>query len=110
MDPEEIASKIENRLGVYPDQITREDLRAAGCSELVCLLPNDFNERVRHLGNVLVQMLTRHQVDDGLRSTVGTISQALSYILNSTSWDRGELKDFDYDEVCRKLNRFTKRG
>jgi hypothetical protein len=97
------------RRGLYPDQLTREGLREANCSELVCVLPKDFDERVRYLGNTLVQMMTRMQVDDQLRMTVGQLCQALSYMLNSSSWRDGKLHDFDRDELKRKLGRFARK-
>lgn len=96
---------MDNRRGVYPDQITREELRKAGCSEMVSVLPNDFNERISYLGNTLVQMLTRSPKDDRLRATVGKLTRALSYMLNSCSWREGELHDFDLEELRRKLGR-----
>jgi hypothetical protein len=108
MDAEEIKYAMDNRHGVYPDQLTREALREAGCSELVCILPNDFNERVSYLGNTLTQMLTRSPKDDRLRATVGQLCQALSYMLNSRSWLDGELHDFDYMELQTKLRRFVR--
>jgi hypothetical protein len=64
MDAEEIKHVMDNRRGVYPDQLTREALREAGCSELACILPNDFNERISYLCNTLTQMLTRSPKDE----------------------------------------------
>jgi len=55
-----------------------------------------------------VQSLTRSPQDDRLRSTVGQLAQALSYMLNSTSWQDGELHEFDLGEIKRKLRRFLK--
>lgn len=109
MNAEEIKQAMEERRGVYPEQVTRSDLSNAGCSELVCLLPKDFNERISYLGNTLTQMLTRSPKDDKLRSTVGQLCQSLSYMLNSCSWQEGELLDFDAEELSRKLSRLVKR-
>ena len=108
MNADEIKQAMEDRRGVYPDQLTRKELHEAGCSELVCILPSDFNERISYLGNTLTQMLTRSPKDDRLRATVGQLCQALSYMLNSCSWQEGELHDFDYQELQAKLGRFIK--
>lgn len=105
---DEVRAAMEHRRGMCPDQLTRDGLREAGCSELVCVLPKDFDERIRYLGNTLVQMLTRTKVDDQLRATVGELCQALSYMLNSSSWRDGELHEFDRDELKRKLGRFAR--
>ena len=105
MDAEDIKLALQSRRGIYPDQVTREALRDAGCLELLCAMPSDFNERVSYLGNTLTQMLTREPKDDRLRATVGTLCQALAYMLNSTSWQDGELHEFDLLELQRKLAR-----
>lgn len=105
---DEIRAAMENRRGLYPEQVTRDGLREAECWELVCVLPKDFDERIRYLGNTLVQMMTRTQVDDQLRATVGELCRALSYMLNSSSWRDGTLHEFDRDELKRKLGRFAR--
>ena len=108
MDVQEIKQAMQDRRGFYPDELTREVLRQSGCLEQVCLLPSDFNERISYLGNMLAQMVTRSKSDDRLRATVGQLAQSLSYMLNSCSWREGELHDFDYAELQRKLGRFVK--
>lgn len=108
MNKEQIKYSVENRSAVLPEQVTSAELRAAGYSERVCILPGDFNERASYLGDVLVQMLTRSPADDNLRATVGKLTMALSYMLNSCSWREGVLHDFDLDELKRKLGRLVK--
>ena len=108
VDAEEIKNAMDGRRGVWPDEITREALREAGCLETVCVLPSDFRERMSYLANVLVQSISNQAVkDDRLRSTVGQLSQALCYMMNSCSWHEGELHDFDYAELQSKLGRFV---
>jgi hypothetical protein len=103
MNSQEIKYSLERRVSVPPDQLTSESLRNAGCLDRVCLLPENFNERASYLGDVLVQMLTRAPKDDNLRAFVGKLTLSLSYMLNSTSWQEGELFDFDVAEIKRKL-------
>lgn len=107
MNSEQIRYAMESRASVDPDEITKDELRAAGCLNRVCVVLDNFNERVSYLGGVLVQMLCgAKNYDYRLRSTVGKLCQSLSYILNSSSWKDGELYDFDLDELRRKLRSF----
>lgn len=110
MDAEEIKEAMIERRGVYPDQLTREALRAAGCWEMVCVLPSDINDRIRFLANVMVQSISKSKVDDDkLRSIIGTLCQSLSYMMNSCSWREGKLHDFDEKEIQRKLKHFVQQ-
>lgn len=106
MDASKIRYAIEHRTGVKPDELSSADLLAAGCWDHVYVLPDNYNDRVRNIGDVLVQMLTRKPADGRLRMVVGQLCQALSYMLNSTSWRDGELHDFDLDTLKQKLGRF----
>lgn len=75
----------------------------------VCVLPEQFNERMSYLADVLVQSIRSTSVkDDRLRSTIGQLSQALSYMMNSASWRDGELHEFDEIELQSKLGRFVR--
>lgn len=105
MSAEEIKYAMENRIAIRPDQVSEASLLEAGCSDRVVVLPEQFNDRVRYLGDVLVQMCTRKPKDDKLRFAVGQLCQSLSYMLNSASWRDGELHDFDLDELRRKVGR-----
>lgn len=107
MTSEELKHSIENRLSVEPHELTEAVLREAGCFDRVCVLPAEFNERVSYLGDALVQMLCKAPKDDNLRATVGKLTMALSYLLNSCSWREGVLHDFDLDELKRKLGRLA---
>jgi hypothetical protein len=108
VNAEEIEIGMTSRRAFALDEIDAASLREAGCWERVLVVPENFNERVSYLGNLLVQMLTREIKDDRLRSTVGQLAQSLEYMLNSTSWHDGVLHDFDADELQRKLGRFVK--
>lgn len=103
MNSEQIKYAMENRQSIEPEGVTREMLREAGCDDRVCVLPEKYNDRVSYLGDVLVQITCKGPKDDRLRSTVGKLTQALSYLINSTSWQEGELFDFDQMELQRKL-------
>ena len=104
MSVESIRYALENRTAILPVEVDEKSLREAGCWDHVCVLPDQFDDRVRYLGDALVQSLTRSPKDDNLRLLVGTLCQSLSYVLNSTSWQDGELHDFDLDEIRRKLS------
>lgn len=106
MTPEEIKLAMKNRVSIPPDKVSEASLRDAGCLDRVCVLPEQFNERVSYLGDLLVQMLTRVKCDDELRIMVGKLCCALSYALNSSSWRDWELHAFDLDEIRRKIGRF----
>lgn len=105
---QKIKSSLEEHHGIFPEGVTRKQLREAGCLETVAVLPKDFDARVQYLGNLLVQMLTRSAEipDDRLRGATGTLAQSLSHLLNSTSWADRELHDFDLDELRRRVKRF----
>ena len=108
LSTEEIKYALDNRRGLPPACLTEEALEQAGCLRTVCALPKDFKERASYLGNVLTQMTSGSNVkDERLRLVVSQLSQALSYMLNSTSWQDGELHDFDLLELRLKLGQFV---
>ena len=103
-----IVSAMKRRVSIAPEELTSAALREAGCLEKVCVLPEKFNERMSYLADVLVQSVCNSSVeDDQLRSTIGQLAQAMSYMMNSASWRDGKLHDFDRDELQRKLSRFA---
>jgi hypothetical protein len=106
---DEIVSAMERRASLAPEHLTSSALREAGCMGRVCVLPEQFNERMSYLADVLVQSVRSSIVkDDRLRSTLGQLAQAMSYMMNSASWRDGELHDFDALELQLKLRRFVK--
>jgi len=106
LSEKDIKYSVENRLGVSPDEITAASLRNAGLKGQVFLLPENFNERASYMADVLVQMLgVGSPVKGDLRAVSGILCQALSYLVNSSSWRDGELHDFDFAEVRRKVSR-----
>lgn len=110
VNTEDIKDALQRRVTVEPEEITKDDLRKADCLERVAVLPIDLHERMSYLADVLVQTInTRSVKDDRLRSTVGALCHALSYMMNSCSWQEGELHDFDYLELQRKLARFIRQ-
>ena len=106
MNVEEIKYAIKSRQSLPPDQVDAASLLAAGCQDRVFLLPENFNERVSYMADVLVQMLGfGSPVKGDLRFASGVLCQALSYLVNSQSWRDGELHDFDREEIRRKVGR-----
>lgn len=106
---DEIKSAMDRRVSIAPEELTGAALREAGCMDRVCVLPEKFNERMSYLADVLVQSVRSTSVkDDRLRSTIGQLAQAMSYMMNSASWRDGELHDFDAMELQTKLGRFVK--
>lgn len=95
----------EDGIGRYYAQIAE---RRKAEQSVVCVLPKDFMERVSYIGNLLSQMTmdSKGIKDDQLRLVAGKLCQAVSYMLNSCSWRDGELHDFDYEELRRKLSVF----
>lgn len=109
MNSDEIKGRMKQRASFALEELTEADLRQSGCQVRVFVVPEQFNERVRYLGDLLVQMLTRENAgDEKLRPVVGQIAQTLSYLLNSSSWADGTLHEFDRDEVRRKLQRISR--
>lgn len=107
LSADDIKSRMERHSGIYPEELTVAALREAGCMSTVMMLPEGFNDRVRYLGNLLVQMTRDVKCDESLKYRFGALSQAMSYLLNSTSWSDGELHDFDAKELKRKLQHFS---
>jgi hypothetical protein len=109
MSIEEIKHAVQNRKTIEPEGITENDLRIAGCLGRVAVLPYDRRERMSYLADVLVQSVNNELVkDDKLRLVVGRLCHALSYIINSCSWQEDELHDFDYRELQSKLKPFMR--
>ena len=100
---EEIKLLMQEHSAMWLHELSTEALREAGCMDQVAVLPKDFNERARYLANVLVQMLSRKPEDERLRATVSMLTQALSYLMNSTSWQDQVLYDFDSANLKRKV-------
>ena len=105
-DTDYIKWALKERASVEVAVVTGDALRAAGCWDRVAVLPKGTNDRFRYLGDLLVQMVRSAKTDAPLRSAVGTLTQSLSYLLNSQSWTDGKLHDFDEQELRRKLKRF----
>ncbi len=106
---DEIQSAMKRRATIAPEELSGSVLREAGCIDRVCVLPEQFNERMSYLADVLVQSVTSSSVkDDRLRFTIGKLAQAMSYMMNSASWRDGELHEFDERELQLKLGRFIK--
>ena len=108
MTTDEIRYCLQNHEGILPDELTAAMLREAGCLDRVAVLPKPLNERLSYLSNVVVQSIRSVKCDDDLRSLMGSLTQALCYMMNSTSWADGELHDFDEQEITRKLQHFCK--
>jgi len=108
MDNEVVTSikdALRSRNGVDCDNLTAEDLYDAGCVYFVAPLPKDFQKRVQYLGDLLAQMALNHPVkDDQLRMVLRSIATAFSYLLNSTSYQEGTLRNFDAVEISQKLS------
>lgn len=106
---EEIKLMVERRTGIDPGELSPEEMKKAECWDKVFLVPGDFNTRASYIADVLVQMLGGNKIKDvRLRMAVGTLCQALSYLMNSRSWWEGQLFDFDEDELRRKLTRISR--
>jgi hypothetical protein len=89
---------------MYLSDLTEELLDEAGCMRLVAPLPEDFDDRVRYLGDVLAQMCMNQKVkDDRLCMFLRSMASALSYLLNSSSYRDGELHDYDAAALAGKL-------
>jgi len=109
LSKEELLEKIEKHHGVYLNEISDESLEEADLFPWVAVLPKNFKSKVRYLGNILAQMCLKHETkDDMLRLELRSIATALSYLLNSVSFDDDEYKKFDREEIDRKLQRTNK--
>ena len=98
------ASKSGN--GVYPEDLNSEVLREAECENVVALIPKDYQKRIRYFGNLFVQMCFSNKIkDEQLKIEMSQLSQALSYLINSSSFRDGKYYEFDKIEISRKLRR-----
>lgn len=103
---EELLRKLKDYSMAYPEELDADTLRSAGLVTGVMLLPSEFKERVQYLGNLFAQMCFKLQPGDArLKMELVTLATTLSYLLNSTSFIKGEYKDFDRAEIDRKLRR-----
>ncbi len=97
---------MEKGSAVYLDQLSEELLIEAGLEYTVAVLPKDFKNRIKHIGNLLVQMCFNYKSTDCLlKLELNSITMALSYLLNSSSFDDDEYHAFDKAEIDRKLIR-----
>lgn len=103
---EDLKRSLESRGSVDPRTLDPVVLDEAECLGRVALLPKDMDDRTRYFANVLVQMfgVGSHVKDDQTRFVIGRLGQAMTYLVNSSSWRHGELHDFDRDEIRRKLS------
>jgi len=103
---EEIIEALKTHAGLYPGEVTNDSLREAKCELFMMPIPEDFNSRISHIGNLLAQMCNnvRHK-DDRLLLDLKTISSTLSYLINSSSFRDGEYFEFDKSLVNKRLRR-----
>jgi hypothetical protein len=106
-----IKHAIRERRGMYLSELTPEALSDAECMFTVAPLPDDYDSRLRYLGDLLAQMALNHKVADAkLKLHLCSIAAAFSYLLNSSSYRDGELHGFDADELARKLRPVATRS
>ena len=105
---EELLEKLKKHSAVYLGEISDELLRDAGLWECVALLPNDYRERLKHMGNLFAQMCFNVRCEDTqLKAELVRLATSLSYLLNSSSFISDEYKSFDRSELDRKLGRVS---
>ena len=99
--------EVKNGRGFFFDDIVgnEETIYEAGFDVFCFLLPRKRIDRITYLGNMLVQLcLSEGSIKNkNLGLYLIQISSALSYLINSTSFEAGEMKDFDMAEIKRKL-------
>jgi hypothetical protein len=68
--------------------------------------PVNFEARLSHIGNILVQMCCGIRgKDERLMMDIRSLSTSLSYLLNSTSFREGEYFNFDKSNINKRLGR-----
>jgi len=108
LSKEELLAEIKKPSGIYLDRISQESLIEAGLCPYVALLPENFKDRLRYMGNLLVQISFNCNTklkNESLKIELTCITTALSYLLNSYSFEHDEYKNFDKEEIDRKLLR-----
>ncbi len=110
---EMLKDAVKDHNGLYISQLSELDekcFKEAGVDRIVALLPLDKNERLRYLGNILVQLIFNNKdfKEKRLGFYLGQQAQALSYLLNSFSFRNGEIEEFDKFEISNKLKHLIK--
>ena len=107
LSKEQLLTKVEKTTSVYLDEISEELLAEAGLASTVMVLPKDFGDRIKYIGDLFVQMCFGFKSKDTmLKLELTSIATALSYLLNSTSFIKDQYMDFDKTEINRKLQRY----
>lgn len=106
---EDVLRRVEQHVPFTPEEVlaSREAIEAAGFRPDSCVLvKKKSKERVRQWGDDLVQMACNATIqDDRLRAEVRSMTQALSHLLNSQSYEDGVLHDYDKKTIDCKLGR-----
>lgn len=105
LDAAGMFAAIRAHQGVDPGRLDWATMRNAGIMPQVMLLENDFDARLRSVGNTLAQMCNAVETDEQIRTELQRLSAALSYLLNSSSFDAKTYHDFDKREIDRKIGR-----
>jgi len=97
----ELQDKVEGAQGVFLGQVDDALLTEAGFLPTVAILPTDYKKRIAYLGNLVVQMCFSYQGE--AKDTLVRIASALSYLINSTSFQEKKYFKYDKAEIGRKL-------
>lgn len=97
---------VMSHQGVYPEQLDGKALNEAECMSTVMVLPKDATARLQLLGNITAQLACNYKpADTKLRVEFQKLSESMSYLLNSTSFQDGIYHSYDAAEIDRKLRR-----
>lgn len=108
MTASDIHYALKNHVGVYPDDVSTETLREAGCMDTLMPLPDRYEDRISHIGNLLAQMCNGVRgKDEKLIMDLRIISSSLSYLINSASFQDGQYFDFDQSVINTRLRRLV---
>jgi hypothetical protein len=84
LSKEQLLAKVEKTTAVYLEEISEELLVEAGLDPYVMILPKGFKDKVKYIGNLLVQMCFNFRSKNQmLKLELICITTALSYLLNT---------------------------
>ncbi len=118
------ACQQKGRLPKAEKKLTEDDLYDAKDSACITVPSYNFDKKsyekmfmecMANMNKRMMNSVGNNENDDGSNATTGVpmeyirlfqiMSEAMQYIVNSTSWETGKLQKFDKDEINGKLKR-----
>lgn len=93
--------KFDNRFMIIPPANIEDESYGKGMTECTINLFKLISEGCISKGK---DKLDKQRIPEELAMIIKQVANAMAYTVNCDSWDSGELKSYDYDEIKRRLS------